>query len=113
MRILVTFAATASMVGFGYWAYSQSLATQESLDDVAALQSEIGELRERLEVLQDEWAYLNRPDRLRDLADINFARLGLLPIRPDQFGRVDEVAYPGPPQQDQRNNHEGSTEGEI
>ena len=96
MRILVTFAATASMVGFGYWAYSQSLATQESLDDVAALQSEIGELRERLEVLQDEWAYLNRPDRLRALADMNFDRLGLIQMTPQHFGRVTEVAPPEP-----------------
>ena len=43
----------------------------------ADLRAEIADEREALAVLNAEWAYLNRPDRLRDLADLNGDRLGL------------------------------------
>ncbi|MEN0079277.1 MAG: cell division protein FtsL [Pseudomonadota bacterium] len=96
MRVVITLAATLGMVGLGYWAYSQSLETQASLDAVADLQEQIGAERERLEKLQDEWAYLNRPDRLRALADLNFDRLQLIQMTPQHFGDVTEVPAPPP-----------------
>ncbi|OYX23799.1 MAG: hypothetical protein B7Z10_10480 [Rhodobacterales bacterium 32-66-7] len=60
------------------------------------MQREILVLREALAVQRVEWAYLNRPDRLRALAAANFDRLQLLPMEPHQFGTPGEVAYPGP-----------------
>lgn len=95
MRSLLYVLSTLAVVGLGYWAYVENYKTQDALDDVEGLQVEIGQMRERLAVLRAEWAYLNRPDRLRDLAELNFDRLGLLPLAPDQFGRVDQIAYPG------------------
>ena len=58
------------------------------------MQRQIVGLREGLSVQRAEWAYLNRPDRLRDLATANFDRLGLLPMEPSQFGSAAQVAYP-------------------
>ena len=77
-----------------YWGYSQNYQTQQALRQGEELQREIGALRERLAVLRAEWAYLNRPDRLRELANMNFDRLGLLPLTPDHFGHVDQVGFP-------------------
>ena len=80
-----------------FWAYRENYATQQAFSDTAKLRVSIRNAHSRLAVLRAEWAYQNRPDRLRDLAEINFERLGLLPLHPDQFGQVDQVAYPPQP----------------
>ena len=72
-------------------------ATQEALDRVADLREQIAAEREALAVLNAEWAYLNRPDRLRELVDRNAEALGLAELTPDQFGEAAMVAYPAEP----------------
>ncbi len=94
MRVFFYIVATLAVMGLGNWAYMENYKTQAALDRVEDLQGEIGQMREQLSVLRAEWAYLNRPDRLRDLAELNFDRLGLLPLLPEQFGRVDQIRYP-------------------
>ncbi|EAQ11987.1 hypothetical protein BD830_10373 [Maritimibacter alkaliphilus HTCC2654] len=94
MRSAFYVLATLAVMGLGYWAYVENYKTQHALDEVEDLQREIGQMREKLVVLRAEWAYLNRPDRLRDLAEMNYDRLGLLPLMPEQFGKVDQIAYP-------------------
>jgi hypothetical protein len=94
MKALLHILAALAMLGLGFWAYQENYKTQRALREVRSLHAEIGAAHSRLNVLNAEWAYLNRPDRLRDLAAINFERLGLLPLMPDAFDKVDNVTYP-------------------
>ena len=96
MRGFASILVMLAVIGLGYWAYHQTILTQASVREVDRLQRAIGAERERLSILRAEWAYLNRPDRLRDLADINFERLQLLPLAPGQFGLAVQIPYPQP-----------------
>lgn len=97
MKTLVYLVSALAVFGLAFWAYRENYTTQQVLKETRSLQRQIGAAQVRLGVLRAEWAYLNRPNRLRELAELNFNQLGLLPLRPNQFGRVDEVAYPQEP----------------
>ncbi|MDX8351297.1 cell division protein FtsL [Cognatiyoonia sp. IB215182] len=97
MRGLFYVIAAFAVMALAFWAYQENYKTQGAIREVRQLHAEIGAAHERLGMLRAEWAYLNRPDRLADLADLNFDRLGLLPLMPDAFGAVDQIIYPIPP----------------
>ena len=97
MRPLLYIASFAAVMALAFWAYRENYATQQALRDRAALEDRIDALHDALAVQRAEWAYLNRPDRLRDLAALNFDQLGLLPLEPDQLCSAGQVAYPAPP----------------
>ena len=84
------------VVALAFWAYEEGYETRATARAVQHLKSEIGRRHEELAVLRAEWAYLNRPDRLRALAEMNFERLGLMPLGADHYGVVEQVAYPPP-----------------
>lgn len=94
MRSFLYVLSALAVLGLAFWAYRENYATQAALREVRSLQADIADLREALSIQRAEWAYLNRPDRLRDLATINFDRLGLLPLQPEQFGQPQDVGYP-------------------
>jgi len=94
MRSLVHVLTALAVIGLAFWAYRENYRTQEALARADTLQSDIATARQRLRMLNAEWAYLNRPDRLMTLVEMNYDKLGLMPLQPHQFGRIDQVAYP-------------------
>ncbi|SPJ23895.1 cell division protein FtsL [Palleronia abyssalis] len=96
MRTLLFVLPGLAIMALAFWAYSENYETQQSLSHVRDLQAQIGTERETLAILKAEWAYLNRPARLRDLVDLNFQRLQLMPLMPHHFAGVDQIPYPQP-----------------
>lgn len=94
MRGFLYVLSAVAVVALGFWAYQENYRAQAGIREVRQLHARIGAAHARLNILQAEWAYLNRPDRLRELADANFDRLGLLPLRPESFGHVRDLAEP-------------------
>lgn len=97
MRSLLYVFSALGVIALAFWAYHENYTTQEAQARAEKLQYQIALTRQRLRMLRAEWAYLNRPDRLRALTDLNFDRLGLLPLQPHQFGMIDQISYPPEP----------------
>jgi hypothetical protein len=96
MRVLLHALSVVAVIALGFWAYEEGYDTRAAEREVRELRKEIGRRHEELSVLRAEWAYLNRPDRLYDLAEMNFERLGLMPLAPVHFATIAEVPYPRP-----------------
>ncbi len=98
MRWALYLSAAVLVAVCATWAYRVNYATQEALNRLADLRAAIAAERESLSVLNAEWAYINRPDRLSALVAGPGSELGLVPLAPEQFGDVVMVAYPPEPE---------------
>ena len=96
MRSFLYILTALGVMALAVWAYHENHRTQQAQAELRAVEREIRALREALSVQRAEWAYLNRPERLRQLVDMNFDALGLLPLEAGQFGRIEEIVYPLP-----------------
>ncbi|HWL55551.1 MAG TPA: cell division protein FtsL [Paracoccus sp. (in: a-proteobacteria)] len=96
MRSVLYLLTTLLVMGMAFWAYRENYSTQAALTDMVKVQREIAALREDLGVRRAEWAYLNRPERLRELVNLNFEKLKLVPFNAEQFVDVRQVAFPLP-----------------
>ena len=78
----------------GFWAYRENYATHASIKELRAVRQQIAASHAELDRLTAEWAYLNRPDRLRELVEMNYARLELGPMQPENFAKTSEAPKP-------------------
>lgn len=77
---------TISVILLAFWAYKESYKAKATLNLINTINKDISYTQERLSVLKVEWSYLNRPDRLRALADLNFENLKLIELNTKHFG---------------------------
>ena len=93
MRSFAYILTFACLVGLAFWAYHENIKTKNVIAKTEQLQKDIGIARARLSILNAEWAYLNRPERLTELVDLNFDRLQLVPLRASNFLEVDQINF--------------------
>ena len=93
MRSFIYTLTFAFLVVLAFWAYQENIKTKSAIARTEKLQKEIGIARAGLSILRAEWAYLNRPDRLTELVDLNYGRLQLVPLRASNFLEVDEINF--------------------
>lgn len=98
MKLVLYLSASVLVVVCATWAYRVNYATQEALNRVADLRDEIAAEHEAIAVLNAEWEYLNRPDRLKQLVRVNAGTLGLEELTPAQFGEVANAPFPPEPE---------------
>ena len=82
LRILINMVCIA-VLAIGLYLVKYSV--QDVQRNVATLKAELATEKESLHLLNAEWAYLNRPDRLRNLSD---RHLDLVAIDSRQIGQV-------------------------
>ncbi|MDO5705172.1 MAG: cell division protein FtsL [Paracoccus sp. (in: a-proteobacteria)] len=100
MKTLLYVGCLALVMTLAFWAYRENYRTQSAITEKNRVEREIATLREDIGVLRAEWAFLNRPERLRELVALNFDQLGLLPLESDQFLDLNQIDYPKAPPSD-------------
>lgn len=93
MRVLMILFTAAIVISLGVWAFQETHKTRTVQGEVNSLERQIANARDRLYHLKTEWAFLNRPERLLDLADMNFVSLELLEVTVEQFSYADQIKY--------------------
>jgi hypothetical protein len=86
-RLLHFIAITALIASAGY-AYSIKYETLFYVEQVAKLKAKVQRERDAIAVLQAEWQYLDRPDRLQAAAD---QHLDLQPVKIQQLARLSDL----------------------
>ncbi len=76
--------------------YLVKYSVQNVQRDVVTLKHQLASEKESLHLLNAEWAYLNRPDRLRQLADRHLELVPLDTRQIDQMNAIPAAAYVDP-----------------
>ncbi|MBP0463412.1 ABC transporter permease, partial [Roseomonas sp. PWR1] len=90
----VTLLTLAAAAGAGLWLYQVKHSVSQLDRELRDINRRTEQARERTQVLRAEWALLNEPDRLRQVAQ---RHLPLEPMAPTQFVRPSEMERRLPP----------------
>ena len=93
LRFLLIGTLIGSTFALGLWAYKINYDSRAADQRVKELEKSILSANKQFKILNAEWAHLNRPNRLRKLAEYYFFELRLTPINPDDFISFSDVNW--------------------
>ena len=93
LRFILFGTLIGSTFALGLWAYKINYDTRAADQRVKMLERSILSANKNFKILNAEWAHLNRPDRLRKLAEYYFFELRLTPINPDDFISFSDIHW--------------------
>ena len=73
------------------WAYSVNYDTRKVVSRIQIIKGKISVEEEKRSMLEGEWAYLNRPERLSILSERFFNHLELMPISTENFANINAI----------------------
>jgi hypothetical protein len=71
--------------------YALKYSAEETAAEKAALERRIDRQQSELSLLKADWAYLNQPARVGPIIARHAEALGLQPVKPQQFGSIDDL----------------------
>ena len=93
MRYVVCVVLLCCLAFSSIWAYRVNYETRDVVKNLKSLKAQISSEEEKLIMLEGEWAYLNRPERLSLLAERFFSYLRLMPMSAENFAEVDVIKF--------------------
>ena len=85
MRAMIRSVLLVFCILSAVWAYQVNYEARSIKREIKDLEFEIKTVLNRIDLLEAEWAFLNRPKRLAVLVDTNFDALQLVPITKNHF----------------------------
>jgi hypothetical protein len=73
--------------------YSQNYETRDVLDEMSILKRSIVAKQNQMRALEAEWAYLNRPKRIKTLTDLNLVHIGMMRKQPRAPGKITDLPF--------------------
>jgi hypothetical protein len=90
-RRILSFLMLAAMLAGAVVTYGMKRMAEAAGNEVARLEAEIRDERDRLAALRAEWSMLTQPGRLQAVIEQHHDYFRLEPFRPDQIGTLDEI----------------------
>ncbi len=91
MRRLLTVVSSILAIALALALYLIENQVQQLERRLAALDAELLADRQATQVLEAEWSYLNRPERLQALAAHHVEAIALAPVSPDQIVEFEDL----------------------